>query len=271
MAEVGVIFRLGATRGDGPVSGGRAEQLGESHENPRNCRRRLPAALLGAGASCYPSLPARAALLHAEDRLVDGAALTFTKTISASQDANVNAAGKTVGFDMIYFSAAWATAAAVNVPWTPAAASCTERPPPTSKRHDQQRQGDRRHQRVQGSHRNDQAKNLNSRAPHGCHHHLQLIVTAEPDSGVYRRARYRFARYRLSCERKGVDIVDGATVPVAVISSRTEAELIVGMLRSNGLRAAVSADDAGGQDPQLQVQVFAFWLPPPMKPRLASS
>ena len=48
--------------------------------------------------------------------------------------------------------------------------------------------------------------------------------------------------------------MDGATVPVAVVSSRTEAELIVGLLRSNGLRAAVSADDAGGQDPQLQVQ-----------------
>jgi hypothetical protein len=48
--------------------------------------------------------------------------------------------------------------------------------------------------------------------------------------------------------------VDGATVPVAVVASRTEAELIVGLLRSNGLRAAVSADDAGGQGPQLQLQ-----------------
>jgi hypothetical protein len=38
----------------------------------------------------------------------------------------------------------------------------------------------------------------------------------------------------------------GATVP--------EAELIVGMLRNHDLRAAVSADDAGGQEPQLQVQ-----------------
>jgi len=47
--------------------------------------------------------------------------------------------------------------------------------------------------------------------------------------------------------------MDGLTVPVAVVSSRTEAELIVGLLRSNGLRAAVSADDAGGQDPQLQL------------------
>ena len=48
--------------------------------------------------------------------------------------------------------------------------------------------------------------------------------------------------------------MDGATVPVAVVASRTEAELIVGMLRSNGLRAAVSADDAGGAEPQLQLQ-----------------
>ena len=48
--------------------------------------------------------------------------------------------------------------------------------------------------------------------------------------------------------------MDGAPVPVAVVASRTEAELIVGMLRSNGLRAAVAADDAGGQEPQLQLQ-----------------
>jgi hypothetical protein len=48
--------------------------------------------------------------------------------------------------------------------------------------------------------------------------------------------------------------MDEAVVPVAVVPSRTEAELIVGLLRSNGLRAVVSADDAGGQDPQLQLQ-----------------
>ncbi|MBO0813653.1 MAG: DUF2007 domain-containing protein [Actinobacteria bacterium] len=48
--------------------------------------------------------------------------------------------------------------------------------------------------------------------------------------------------------------MDVATVPVAVVASRTEAELIVGMLRSNGLRAVVSADDAGGVEPQLQLQ-----------------
>jgi hypothetical protein len=33
-----------------------------------------------------------------------------------------------------------------------------------------------------------------------------------------------------------------------------EAELIAGLLRSNGVDAAVSADDAGGQEPQLQLQ-----------------
>ena len=48
--------------------------------------------------------------------------------------------------------------------------------------------------------------------------------------------------------------LEGATVPVAIVTSRTEAELIVGMLRNNDLTAAVSADDAGGQEPQLQVQ-----------------
>ena len=49
-------------------------------------------------------------------------------------------------------------------------------------------------------------------------------------------------------------IVKGATVSVAVVGSRSEAELIVGLLQSYGIRAAVSADDAGGQEPQLQLQ-----------------
>jgi Putative prokaryotic signal transducing protein len=45
-----------------------------------------------------------------------------------------------------------------------------------------------------------------------------------------------------------------APVPVAVVGTTSEAELIVGMLRSNNVRAAVSADDAGGQEPELQLQ-----------------
>jgi hypothetical protein len=47
--------------------------------------------------------------------------------------------------------------------------------------------------------------------------------------------------------------MNASYVPVAVVTSRTEAELIAGLLRSNGVRSDVSADDAGGQDPQLQM------------------
>ena len=47
---------------------------------------------------------------------------------------------------------------------------------------------------------------------------------------------------------------ENAPVSVAVVTSQAEAELIVGLLRSNGLRAAISADDAGGQQPELQLQ-----------------
>jgi hypothetical protein len=46
---------------------------------------------------------------------------------------------------------------------------------------------------------------------------------------------------------------DSGTVSVAVVYSRIEAELIAGLLRSHGVRAAVLADDAGGQEPQLQL------------------
>ena len=48
--------------------------------------------------------------------------------------------------------------------------------------------------------------------------------------------------------------MDDSTVSVAVVGSRTEAELIVGLLRSNGVKAGFAADDAGGQEPQLQLQ-----------------
>jgi hypothetical protein len=45
-----------------------------------------------------------------------------------------------------------------------------------------------------------------------------------------------------------------ATVSVAVVSSRTEADLVAGMLRSHGLSADVAADDAGGQYPSMQAE-----------------
>ena len=43
------------------------------------------------------------------------------------------------------------------------------------------------------------------------------------------------------------------TAVVARVPSLVEAQLIVGMLQSNDIDAAVSADDAGGFDPQLQL------------------
>jgi hypothetical protein len=51
------------------------------------------------------------------------------------------------------------------------------------------------------------------------------------------------------------------TVTVAVVSSRTEAELIVGLLRSYGVPATYAADDAGGQEPQLQMSGVRVQVP----------
>jgi hypothetical protein len=45
----------------------------------------------------------------------------------------------------------------------------------------------------------------------------------------------------------------GLTAVVARVPSLVEAQLITGLLQSNGIDAAVSADDAGGFDPQLQL------------------
>jgi hypothetical protein len=53
---------------------------------------------------------------------------------------------------------------------------------------------------------------------------------------------------------RGGERVDGAPVSVAVVGSRAEAELVVGLFRSHGLRAAMATDDAGGQYPQLQLE-----------------
>ena len=48
--------------------------------------------------------------------------------------------------------------------------------------------------------------------------------------------------------------MDAAPVLLAVVGSRGEADLLVGLLVSHGLRAAVVTDDAGGQEPQWQLQ-----------------
>jgi hypothetical protein len=49
-------------------------------------------------------------------------------------------------------------------------------------------------------------------------------------------------------------MTESATVPLTVVSSRTEAELLVGLLNSYGLTAVVSTDDADGQNPQFDLQ-----------------
>ena len=48
--------------------------------------------------------------------------------------------------------------------------------------------------------------------------------------------------------------MEGAAIPVAVVDSRIEGELIAGLLRSHGMGAEVVTDDAGGQEPQLQLR-----------------
>ena len=55
--------------------------------------------------------------------------------------------------------------------------------------------------------------------------------------------------------------MSGAPVAVAVVGSRAEADLIVGLLVSHGLRAAVATDDAGGQQPQWDLEGVRVLVP----------
>jgi hypothetical protein len=55
--------------------------------------------------------------------------------------------------------------------------------------------------------------------------------------------------------------VNGAPVAVAIVGSRAEADLIVGLLISHGLRAAVATDNAGGQEPQWDLQGVRVMVP----------
>lgn len=55
--------------------------------------------------------------------------------------------------------------------------------------------------------------------------------------------------------------MDSAPVTVAVVGDRTEAYVVVGFLRSHGLRAAVATDDAGGQEPQLDLHGVRVLVP----------
>ena len=54
---------------------------------------------------------------------------------------------------------------------------------------------------------------------------------------------------------------DSEPVCVAVVTSRTEAELIVGMLRSGGLRAVMSARSARERQPDLRLRSVKVLVP----------
>jgi hypothetical protein len=51
------------------------------------------------------------------------------------------------------------------------------------------------------------------------------------------------------------------SVCIAVVRTRTEAEIIAGMLRTHGIEARVSGDDAGGMRLELQAQGVRVLVP----------
>jgi hypothetical protein len=61
----------------------------------------------------------------------------------------------------------------------------------------------------------------------------------------------------------GSSIVANENVLVAQVSNRIEADLVAGLLQSEGISTRVNADDAGGQEPQLQLQSGAQVLVAP--------
>ena len=74
------------------------------------------AALLGAGALVIPAAASANSATHTLKFIsVTKNSVGFTKSTGAQQDTDVNAAGKTVGFDMLYFAATSATSANINV------------------------------------------------------------------------------------------------------------------------------------------------------------
>ena len=74
-------------------------------------------AVLGTtGALVLPAIASANSATHTlKFTAVQKATVSFTKTTGANQETDVNAAGKTVGFDMIYFAATSATSGAVNI------------------------------------------------------------------------------------------------------------------------------------------------------------
>ena len=68
------------------------------------------------GALALPALASANSATHTLKFIsVQKSSVGFGKTAGANQDTDVNAAGKTVGFDMIYFTATSATGGTINV------------------------------------------------------------------------------------------------------------------------------------------------------------
>lgn len=73
-------------------------------------------ALAGTGAFVLPALASASSTTHTLKFIsVTKNAVGFTKTTGGQQDTDVNAKGKTIGFDELYFKATSKTAVAVNV------------------------------------------------------------------------------------------------------------------------------------------------------------
>jgi hypothetical protein len=73
-------------------------------------------ALLGAGALVIPAVASASSATHTLKFIsVTKSSVMFTKTSGAQQDTDVNAAGKTVGFDMLNFTATSATSGSVGI------------------------------------------------------------------------------------------------------------------------------------------------------------
>jgi hypothetical protein len=73
-------------------------------------------ALVGTGAFVIPALASASSTTHTLKFIsVSGKSAMFTKATGGSQDVDVNAKNKIIGFDEIYFAATSATSANVNV------------------------------------------------------------------------------------------------------------------------------------------------------------
>jgi hypothetical protein len=72
--------------------------------------------LAGAGAVLLPAVASAHSTTHTlKFTSVTQKAIGFGKASGANQDTDVNAAGKTVGFDMIYFAATSPTTGTINI------------------------------------------------------------------------------------------------------------------------------------------------------------